>query len=586
MKTMNVLGLALLFSISTFACKSTGRRTRSDIMTNSANSNEKPVDVRCLNTRPHGLAEPAGYRFKLDKLRGFNYAENLDLDRLLDLESNLDLSDHFSHIDALKDGDLNKSFSLSEIREIESYGLLCDLNDDENGFFTSRGNPIFGMPMGRRMLVFAYHPGPTSTIMTPHGSVPTTMAGTYRLVGDIPMFTGANLNVLAKSLPFFRDADQSVANNKAAALEFALHLVPFGTARDQIATKGELDRDGIVSIFLDSATVLTLGTFGAAGTLTKFEKAAVYTARSAAVGGFVLGATEISDKLRTGDRKGAGVAALKVSFIGIANAVALMRIGKGFEKAAENIIHPVDVTKVIPREIGKEVVEKAVVGVAGLIRLAKDSAKSFVGVFKEETLATLQRIASFPVIKDADAFAPKVYNEAYSSLVSGLSMLVKQGSDKEVQLAAMETLVAFGKRHSDDYTTGYMGRMLAEVIPDLANNSKLPVEVIEMARRENAILYKNLGWGAPKYAASIPRKNPAGFGIPDSISVNEAGHVVPDGSGFFKEELYLITPAQLKSLSNGTTLTCIDGKRVVVGIDKIDDDTRGGFLAYGFSKLQ
>lgn len=43
----------------------------------------------------------------------------------------------------------------------------------------------------------------------------------------------------------------------------------------------------------------------------------------------------------------------------------------------------------------------------------------------------------------------------------------------------------------------------------------------------------------------------------------------------------LITPEQLKNLPIGTPLTCIDGSVQVKGNDYIDDDTRGGYLAFG-----
>lgn len=44
----------------------------------------------------------------------------------------------------------------------------------------------------------------------------------------------------------------------------------------------------------------------------------------------------------------------------------------------------------------------------------------------------------------------------------------------------------------------------------------------------------------------------------------------------------LITSAHFSRLPEGVTLICIDGSNAVKGTDRIDDDTRGGFLAYGF----
>jgi hypothetical protein len=46
--------------------------------------------------------------------------------------------------------------------------------------------------------------------------------------------------------------------------------------------------------------------------------------------------------------------------------------------------------------------------------------------------------------------------------------------------------------------------------------------------------------------------------------------------------LLLITPELLEVLPNGTILYSVTGRQVIVGTDYIDDDTRSGFLAYGF----
>lgn len=48
------------------------------------------------------------------------------------------------------------------------------------------------------------------------------------------------------------------------------------------------------------------------------------------------------------------------------------------------------------------------------------------------------------------------------------------------------------------------------------------------------------------------------------------------------DTLYLLKPAQIESLPKGTVLTSISGEQKIKGIDYIDDDTRGGFTAYGF----
>lgn len=43
----------------------------------------------------------------------------------------------------------------------------------------------------------------------------------------------------------------------------------------------------------------------------------------------------------------------------------------------------------------------------------------------------------------------------------------------------------------------------------------------------------------------------------------------------------LLTPAELALLPSGARLVCIDGHEAVIGQDYIDNDTRGGMLAYG-----
>lgn len=46
-------------------------------------------------------------------------------------------------------------------------------------------------------------------------------------------------------------------------------------------------------------------------------------------------------------------------------------------------------------------------------------------------------------------------------------------------------------------------------------------------------------------------------------------------------KLLLLTGDEFAALPDGTELTCIDDEIVVKGRDEIDDDTRGGCLAYG-----
>lgn len=45
--------------------------------------------------------------------------------------------------------------------------------------------------------------------------------------------------------------------------------------------------------------------------------------------------------------------------------------------------------------------------------------------------------------------------------------------------------------------------------------------------------------------------------------------------------LCLITPEEFADLPEGAVVTCIDYTTAVKGLEEIDDDTRGGHLAYG-----
>lgn len=53
-----------------------------------------------------------------------------------------------------------------------------------------------------------------------------------------------------------------------------------------------------------------------------------------------------------------------------------------------------------------------------------------------------------------------------------------------------------------------------------------------------------------------------------------------------KDHLWLLKPDELELIPDGTTLVCINGTTKVVGQDYIDNDTRGGLLAYGLRESQ
>ncbi len=48
----------------------------------------------------------------------------------------------------------------------------------------------------------------------------------------------------------------------------------------------------------------------------------------------------------------------------------------------------------------------------------------------------------------------------------------------------------------------------------------------------------------------------------------------------------LLTPEDLKSITDGTELLCIDGSTVIKGEDELDNDTRSGYLAYGLEETE
>lgn len=46
----------------------------------------------------------------------------------------------------------------------------------------------------------------------------------------------------------------------------------------------------------------------------------------------------------------------------------------------------------------------------------------------------------------------------------------------------------------------------------------------------------------------------------------------------------LVHENDFKNIPDGTELVCIDGTKVIKGKDYIDNDTRGGYLAYGIER--
>lgn len=48
-----------------------------------------------------------------------------------------------------------------------------------------------------------------------------------------------------------------------------------------------------------------------------------------------------------------------------------------------------------------------------------------------------------------------------------------------------------------------------------------------------------------------------------------------------ESNLYLFTPEEYTQLPDGFELTCIDGTKARKNVDKIDGDTRFGYIAFG-----
>lgn len=52
------------------------------------------------------------------------------------------------------------------------------------------------------------------------------------------------------------------------------------------------------------------------------------------------------------------------------------------------------------------------------------------------------------------------------------------------------------------------------------------------------------------------------------------------------DPLWRLTPEELERVPVGTTLTSIFGNKSIVGVDKIDTDTRFGYIAHGVFEYQ
>ena len=64
----------------------------------------------------------------------------------------------------------------------------------------------------------------------------------------------------------------------------------------------------------------------------------------------------------------------------------------------------------------------------------------------------------------------------------------------------------------------------------------------------------------------------------NSMTIDQA---VARGMGNWNRKLYLIHESDYNNWPDGVELTSILGEKVIKGKDRIDMDTRGGYLAYG-----
>jgi hypothetical protein len=114
-----------------------------------------------------------------------------------------------------------------------------------------------------------------------------------------------------------------------------------------------------------------------------------------------------------------------------------------------------------------------------------------------------------------------------------------------------------------------------------ANPGDSPQKVIEPFRADQA-KWSRYRARAQQRAAVARAKKLAAFDAPLVRTPPAGMELSPQGH---YGGMTLITPAQLRQLPKGTVLHNIFGEEAIVGVDRIDGDTRGGFLAYGFRDL-
>lgn len=86
---------------------------------------------------------------------------------------------------------------------------------------------------------------------------------------------------------------------------------------------------------------------------------------------------------------------------------------------------------------------------------------------------------------------------------------------------------------------------------------------------------------------SIVTQAKLGGAVTDKLTVHmlqqtPLSKLYAEGFGNWDGNLILLPLWALAHMAEGEKLVCIDGSQVTVGKDHIDDETRGGMIAFGF----
>lgn len=125
---------------------------------------------------------------------------------------------------------------------------------------------------------------------------------------------------------------------------------------------------------------------------------------------------------------------------------------------------------------------------------------------------------------------------------------------------------------------------LEERIGDLDNS--MPELQGRIAALETAASHGEpiTGWEGRSFGSDMCFKHgePANNRFPCPTCRDERGLVRVESLREFRSRLHLLTPEQFAKLPDGSTVFSIFGEQYTKGVDYIDQDTRGGRLAFGF----